>query len=784
MMSSPGGSKPNPFQILSNPRPVPPDAALVKDPVCKMDVYPPNAAGSYEHKGVSYYFCSAACVAKFKANPERYLAPPQPPSEADRQREYICPMCPGVTNLGPGACPKCGMALEPKMMTLDDGENPELNLMRRRLYVAALLTLPLMVLAMSSMSSDSPGERWQVLVQAALAAPVVLWCGYPFFERGWKSIARRSPNMFTLISLGTGAAFGYSLVAALAPSLIPPSMREHHGQPAVYFEAAAMIITLVLLGQVLELKARAATSRAIRSLVELAPKMARMVMAPGVEMDVPVESVHPGDLLRVRPGERIAVDGVVVEGTSAVDESMVTGEPMPVEKLPGSKVTAGTLNGAGSFVMKAERVGAETLLSRIVQMVAEAQRSRAPIQRLADRVSAWFVPAVVLVSVLTFLAWAGWGPEPRLAHALVNAVAVLIIACPCALGLATPMSIMVGMGAGARSGILVRDAEALETLARVDTLIVDKTGTLTEGRPQLTRVEAGDGFNEEELLRLAASLEQASEHPLAAAILGAARLRGLALSKPGVPQTLPGLGVQGEVDGKRVALGTRRLMNQLQVDLHTLADRLDRLSQAGRTVVFMALDQKAAGFFLMDDPIKPTTPAALQALRQDGVTIIMASGDQEEAARMVAQKLGIEHVEAEVLPAHKLELVSRLQQQGRIVAMAGDGINDAPALAKANVGIAMGNGTDVAMESAAVTLVKGDLHGIVKARRLSQAVLKNIRQNLFFAFLYNFLGVPLAAGVFYPVFGILLSPVIAAAAMTFSSVSVISNALRLRRLTL
>ncbi|MBL8227596.1 MAG: heavy metal translocating P-type ATPase [Bryobacterales bacterium] len=786
MSSSPGGPKPNPFQIVSNPKPkpIPPDAVLVKDPVCNMDVYPPNAAGSHQHNGTTFHFCSTGCVAKFKSNPERYLAPPKPPSEAEKNMEHICPMCPEVSNLGPGVCPKCGMALEPKLITLEDAGNPELDDMRRRLWLSALFTLPLMFLAMGSMSLDHGPGRWMVLLQAALAAPVVLWCGYPFFERGWKSIAARSPNMFTLISIGTGTAFGYSLVAALAPELIPPAMREHNGQPAVYFEAAAAIVTLVLLGQVLELKAREGTSTAIKALLGLAPKTARMVMGPGVEMDVPIENVHPGDELRVRPGERIPVDGSVTEGASAVDESMVTGEPVPVEKLVDSKVTAGTVNGTGSFLMKAERVGAETLLARIVQMVAEAQRSRAPIQRLADRVAAWFVPGVVLASIATFVGWAVWGPEPRLVHGLVNAVAVLIIACPCAMGLATPMSIMVGTGRGAQAGVLVRNAEALETLARINTLLVDKTGTLTEGRPQVSRVEALPGFDQDGLLRLAASLEQSSEHPLAAAVIGAARSRGLALSKASIARTMPGLGVVGQVDGKQVALGNSRFLEQLSVDVGALTQKSEAMWEAGCTVIWVAIDGKPAGLLTVEDPIKSTTLAALQALREDGVKIVMVSGDQRKAAMAVARKLGIQGVEAEALPARKAELVARFQEEGRMVAMAGDGINDAPALAKSHVGIAMGNGTDIAMESAAVTLVKGDLHGIVKARKLSKAVMKNIRQNLFFAFFYNFLGIPIAAGVLYPVLGVLLSPMIAAAAMTFSSVSVISNALRLRRLSL
>lgn len=783
MSSSAGGSKPNPFQIVSNPKPVPPDAVLVKDPVCHMNVYPPNAAGSHEHGGVTYHFCSKGCAEKFGLNPERYLAPPRPPTDIEKHTEHICPMCPEVSNMGPGVCPKCGMALEPKVVSLDDGENPELEDMGRRLWISALFTLPLMFLAMHGMSLEHGPERWRVLLQAALSAPVVLWGGYPFFDRGWKSIVARSPNMFTLIAIGTGTAFGYSLIAALAPGVIPPAMHEH-GQPAVYFEAAATIVTLVLLGQVLELKAREGTSSAIKALLGLTPKTARMVVGPGTEMDVPIENVHPGDVLRVRPGEKIPVDGSVLEGASPVDESMVTGEPVPVEKTPGSKVTAGTVNGTGSFLMKAERVGAETLLARIVQMVAEAQRSRAPIQRLADKVAAWFVPGVVLASMLTFVAWAVWGPEPKLAHGLVNAVAVLIIACPCAMGLATPMSIMVGTGRGAQAGVLVRNAEALEALARVNTLLVDKTGTLTEGRPQVTKVEALDDFSPDEVLRVAASLEQSSEHPLASAVIGAAKARNLALSKAGIARTTPGLGVTGQVDGHQVALGNQRFFEQLKIDATVLLQRSEEHWEAGRTVIWVAIDNRPAAWLTVEDPIKATTPAALAELRKDGVKIVMVSGDQRKTAMAVARKLGIQGVEAEALPARKAALVAHFQEQGRIVAMAGDGINDAPALAKSHVGIAMGSGTDIAVESAAVTLVKGDLHGIVKARRLSKAVMQNIRQNLFFAFFYNFLGIPIAAGALYPFFGILLSPMIAAAAMTFSSVSVISNALRLRRLPL
>ncbi|MBL8217974.1 MAG: cadmium-translocating P-type ATPase [Bryobacterales bacterium] len=773
---TPQSGKSNPFQIVSNPKPIPEGAVMVKDPVCHMDVYPPNAAGSHEHSGTTYHFCSKGCVAKFQADPERFLAPPKPPTAEMLEAEYICPMDPEVRQIGPGTCPKCGMALEPAVVTLEEGENPELEDMRHRLFWAALFTVPLFVIAMGSMQWPLLHGRAGVLLQLALATPVVLWCGYPFFERGWQSIVNRHANMFTLIAIGTGTAYGYSLVAALLPSSIPQSMREHGGQPGVYFEAAAVIIMLVLLGQVLELKARERTGSAIRALLGLAPKNARMIMG-GQEMDVPIENVHPGDLLRVRPGERVPVDGVVTEGHSSVDESMVTGEPVPVEKTEGAKVTGGTVNGTGSLVMKAERVGADTLLARIVQVVSEAQRSRAPIQRLADRAAAWFVPSVVAVAVAAFFAWALVGPEPKLSHALVNAVAVLIIACPCALGLATPMSILVGTGRGAQAGILIRNAEALETLAKVDTLLIDKTGTLTEGKPRVTKVQAGAGFEEGEVLRLAASLEQSSEHPLAGSIVAAAKDRGLALVKPGISRTFPGLGVLGHVDGRQVLCGNRALLEKFSVDAGVAADMTS-------AAVFVAVDQTFAGWLTVEDQLKATTRRALDALRADGVQVVMVTGDQRATAEVIARELGITEFEAETLPTAKGDIVERYQKQGRTVAMAGDGINDAPALAKAQVGIAMGNGADIAMESAGITLVKGDLEGIVRARRLSKAVLGNIRQNLFFAFFYNLLGVPVAAGVLYPMFGILLSPMIAATAMTFSSVSVITNALRLRRTTL
>ncbi len=772
----------DPFNIVSNPKPTPAGAATVKDPVCNMDVYPPNAAASHEHEGSTYYFCSRGCHAKFSAGPERYLTPAKPLAEAALDIEYTCPMHPEIAQFGPGSCPKCGMALEPKLISLDEPDSPELDDMRKRLWISTLFAVPLLVFAMGGMGLTHGPGRGMLFLQLALATPVVLWGGYPFFERGWESIRNRNPNMFTLIALGTGAAYGYSLIATLFPDAIPPSMREHGGQPGVYFEAAAVIVALVLMGQVFELKARAQTSGAIRALLGLAPKTARLVVADGHEMDVPVENVQLGDVLRVRPGEKIPVDGVVTEGHSSVDESMITGEPVPVEKTEGARVTGGTVNGTGAFLMRAERVGAETLLARIVQMVGQAQRSRAPIQRLADKVASVFVPAVIAVAAVAFLIWATLGPEPRMVYALVNAVAVLIIACPCALGLATPMSIMVGTGRGAQAGVLIREAEALETLAKIDVLLVDKTGTLTEGRPRVTAITALAGFSEEELLRLAASLEQVSEHPLAEAVVGAARDRNVQLIRPGSSRTFPGLGVAGEVAGRKVTLGNRRLLEQQgvnDVELEPL-----RKAAEGRTVILAAVDGKAAGLFSIQDPIKSTTPEALAALRAGGVRIVMISGDRQSAVQSVAARLGIEEFQGDALPADKGNAVDAHRNQGRIVAMAGDGINDAPALAKAHVGIAMGSGADIAMESAGITLVKGDLRGIVRARRLSKGVLRNIRQNLFFAFVYNMLGVPVAAGVLYPFFGVLLSPMIAAAAMTFSSVSVIANALRLKRLSL
>ena len=765
-----------------------------KDPVCGMSVDPARAAGEHEHQGRTYYFCSRHCLEEFRAHPQQYLggavvqlmpAAPRPAPAA----LYTCPMHPEVVQSQPGACPKCGMALEPQTATAEEEVNPELEDMQRRFWASLALTAPVFFLAMSDLIPGQPvqhalGARLITWIQLALATPVVLWGGWPFFERGWASLVNRSLNMFTLIALGTGTAYVYSLVAALAPGIFPASFRGHGGEVAVYFEAAAVITTLVLLGQVLELKARSRTASAIKALLQLAPKTARRLRADGGEEDVPLEQVEVGDRLRVRPGEKVPVDGVVLEGTSSVDESMVTGEPIPAEKAPGSRVTGGTVNGTGSLVLRAERVGRDTLLARIVQMVSEAQRSRAPIQRLADVVAGYFVPAVVLTAVITFVVWAVAGPEPRLAHALVNAVAVLIIACPCALGLATPMSIMVGTGRGALAGVLIKNAEALEVLEKVDTLVVDKTGTLTEGKPRLTSVVVASGGDEGELVRLAASLERASEHPLAAAIVAGAAERGVTLAEAKEFQSVTGKGVRGMVDARAVALGTRALLEELGVAVGGLAESAEALRRDGQTVVFVAVDGKAAGLVGVADPIKASTPEAIRLLHADGVRLVMLTGDSRTTAEAVARKLGIDQVMAEVLPEQKGEVVKKLQREGRVVAMAGDGGNDAPALAQAQVGIAMGTGTDVAMESAGVTLVKGDLRGIARARRLSRATMRNIRQNLFFAFVYNTLGVPIAAGVLYPFFGLLLSPMIAAAAMTFSSVSVISNALRLRRVAL
>ena len=804
------------------------------DPVCGMTVDPNSAAGSFEYKGQTYHFCSAHCLNKFRQDPESFvkeptettaLEPPETQPKKPSQPGYTCPMHPEVKQEGPGSCPKCGMALEPitvsapkekieytcpmhpqivrdapgncpicgmalepRIITLAEEENHELKDMRRRFWVSAVLTIPVFAIGMSDLI---PGAPLQSLVsptalawiQLVLASPVVLWGGWPFFVRAWQSVVNRSPNMFTLIGLGVGVAYGYSLIATLFPDIFPHAFRGHGGAVPVYFEAAAVITTLVLLGQVLELKARSQTSAAIKALLGLAPKTARRIAPDRSEEDVPLDQVQVGDLLRVRPGEKIPVDGVVIEGKSSVDESMVSGEPIPVEKVAGDNVIGATVNATGSFVMKAERVGAETLLSQIVQMVAEAQRSRAPIQKLADRVSAYFVPAVIVIAVATFIVWATIGPEPRLTYALINAVAVLIIACPCALGLATPMSIMVAMGKGAQTGVLFKNAEAIEMLREVDTLVVDKTGTLTEGKPKLVNVSPAPGVNERELLRFAASLERGSEHPLAAAIVSGAVERGVEVVNAGSFESITGKGVRGKIEGHEVSLGNLALMEELKINVGDVA-QAEKFRADGQTVMFITLDGKVAGLLGVADPIKVSTPEAIRQLHEDGMRIVMLTGDSRTTANAVAAKLNIDEVVAEVLPNQKADVVKRYQSQGHKVAMAGDGINDAPALAQADVGIAMGTGTDVAIASADVTLVKGDLRGIVRARRLSRATMGNIKQNLFFAFVYNALGVPIAAGVLYPFFGLLLNPMIAAAAMSFSSVSVIGNALRLRSVNL
>jgi Cu+-exporting ATPase len=700
---------------------------------------------------------------------------------------YTCPMHPQIRQVGPGACPICGMALEPLVATAEAGPDPELADMTRRFWIGLVLTAPVFALEMGGHVFDLHGligpavANW---IQFAFATPVVLWAGWPFFVRGWQSLVTRNLNMFTLIALGTGVAFVYSVVATFAPGVFPPAFRGHGGAVAVYFEAAAVITVLVLLGQVLELRARAQTSGAIRALLDLAPKTARRLRDDGSDEEVAIDAISVGDRLRVRPGEKVPVDGVVLEGRSSLDESLVTGESMPVSKEPGAKVIAGTLNQSGGFVMRAEKVGRDTMLARIVQMVAQAQRSRAPIQRLADRVAGWFVPAVILVAVAAFAAWGIYGPEPRLAYGLIAAVTVLIIACPCALGLATPMSIMVGVGRGARAGVLIKNAEALERMERVDTLVVDKTGTLTEGKPKVTAIVAAPGHDDTDVLRLAASVERASEHPLARAIVDAAAARNLALAETKDFDAPTGRGVVGTVEGRRIALGTAKFLAELNIATTALEGEAERLRQDGATVIFVATDNAAAGIIAIADPIKPTTPEALKALTADGVRVVMLTGDNRTTAQAVARRLGITDVEAEVLPDQKSAVVERLRRAGRVVAMAGDGVNDAPALAAADVGIAMGTGTDVAIESAGITLVKGDLAGIVAARRLSAATMRNIRQNLFFAFLYNAAGVPIAAGVLYPAFGILLSPVVGAAAMALSSVSVVANALRLRQVKL
>jgi Cu+-exporting ATPase len=716
------------------------------------------------------------------------LEPAMPKVSATRI-EYTCPMHPEIIRSGPGSCPICGMALEPRTVSASEEENPELSLMTRRFWISVALTIPVLILGMSDLIPGQPLQQFLSMraigwIELLLATPIVLWGGFPFFQRGWTSIVDRSLNMFTLIALGAGTAYIYSVIAVIFPNIFPPSFQTMSGVVPVYFEAAAAITTLVLLGQVLELRARSRTSSAIRALLNLSPKFARLVRADGTEIDVTVEHLQPGDTLRVRPGERVPVDGLVLEGSSSVDESLMTGEPIPVEKTEGSRVTGGTVNGTGTFIMRAERVGSETLLAQIVRMVSEAQRSRAPVQKLADRVAAYFVPAVVVIAVLTFIIWAILGPAPKMAHGLLNAVAVLIIACPCALGLATPMAIMVGTGRGALAGILIKNAESLEILEKVDTVVVDKTGTLTEGKPRVTSVLPAPGVDEAHVLEIAAGLERASEHPLAAAILAAAKNRGIEIGTATDFRSLTGKGITGHIGENTAALGNRALLADLQIPLGPLDDRAKPLEAEGQTAVFVATGGKAIGIIGVSDPIKPTTAEAIDRLHRDGIRIVMLTGDSRATAESVARKLKIDSVEAQILPNQKAEIVNQLKAKGRIVAMAGDGVNDAPALAAANVGLAMGTGTDVAIESAGITLLKGDLVGIARARALSRATMRNIRQNLFFAFAYNALGVPIAAGILYPFFGLLLSPILASAAMTFSSVSVITNALRLRRVTL
>ncbi len=799
------------------------------DPVCGMAVDVTNATGSHEHDGRNYFFCSKHCQDRFVSSPEEFIRgakasassvaedkpgvsggihtcpmhpevrqegpgscpkcgmalEPLTPVISKEKIEYICPMHPEVVRREPGSCPKCGMALEPRTVSADDEENPELQDMQQRFWICVALTVPLFVIAMgdvlAAFSLSLPiSQQSMGWLELALATPVVLWGGWPFFVKGWQSLRSWNLNMFTLISLGVGVAYIYSLIATFLPSLFPQSFRGVDGSVAVYFEAAAVIIALVLLGQVLEIRARTQTGAAIKALLGLAPKTARIMRDDGSEEDVPLDQVQPGDRLRVRPGEKVPVDGIVLEGTSSIDESMLTGEPLPVEKEQGSKVTGATINGTGSLVMRAEKVGSDTLLAQIVQMVADAQRSRAPVQKLVDQVAGWFVPVVVLSAAITFIVWAYFGPEPRLAHALINAVAVLIIACPCALGLATPMSIMVATGKGATMGFLFKNAEAIELLRKVDTLVIDKTGTLTEGKPRLVSVKPAESVSEERLLVLAASLERGSEHPLAEAIVGGAEKRGVTPLPVENFQSTTGMGVRGRVDGNEVALGNQRLLDSMAIGVELFAAKAEDMRSDGQTVMFVAIDGKLAGLLGVTDPVKATSADAISQLHAEGIRIIMMTGDNRTTALAVAGKLGIDDVIAEVLPEDKAANVQKFQEEGCFVAMAGDGINDAPALARAHVGIAMGTGTDVAMKSAGVTLVKGDLRGIVRALRLSRATMGNIKQNLFFAFIYNGLGIPLAAGVLYPFFGILLSPMIAAAAMSFSSVSVIGNALRLR----
>jgi P-type Cu+ transporter len=811
---------------------------MERDPVCGMSVNPEKAKATAEHTGTQYYFCCEGCAIKFKADPTKFLAAPPvspmpaqvtiPKAQAARTNTntYICPMDPEVRKERPGSCPKCGMALEPEIpaspaatieytcpmhpqisrpgvgscpicgMALEprtvaavEEENPELASMTRRFWTSVALAIPVLILGMSDLIPGRPVQlllsaRAIGLLQLLLATPVVLWAGFPFFERGWASLVNRSLNMFTLIALGTGTAYIYSVVAVLFPAIFPESFRDMNGAVPLYFEAAATITALVLLGQVLELRARGHTSTAFRALLKLSPKIARLVRADGTEIDVPIEHIAPGDTLRVRPGEKVPVDGSVTDGSSSVDESLMTGEPIPVEKITGGRVIGGTVNGTGSFLMRADRVGSETLLAQIVRMVSEAQRSRAPVQKLADRVASYFVPAVVLIAIATFAIWAIAGPAPKMAHALLNAVAVLIIACPCALGLATPMAIMVGTGRAALAGILVKNAEALEILEKVDTIVVDKTGTLTEGRPRVTTIVAAPSSNESQVLHVAAALERASEHPLAAAILAAAKERKIAQADATNFQSLTGKGIAGIVDAHKAALGNRALFADFHISLDALDSRAQDLEAEGQTVIFIATDKTTIGLIAVADPVKSTTPEAIASLHAQGIRILMLTGDSRATAESVARKLGIKDVRAEILPAQKAEIVKSLQAEGRVVAMAGDGVNDAPALSQANVGIAMGTGTDVAMESAGITLLQGDLRGIARARTLSRATMRNIRQNLFFAFAYNSIGVPIAAGILYPFFGLLLSPILASAAMTFSSVSVITNALRLSHVRL
>lgn len=771
-------------------------AVEAKDPVCGMTVNPDKVKFHHDHAGETYHFCSESCFNKFKAHPESYVKKEAvakalgPSASSNDTRIYTCPMHPEIRQTGPGSCPICGMALEPVTATLDEEEtNPELEDMSRRFWVSSVLALPVLLLAMWDHVFSLPLSNYihvgtQIWLQLILATPVVLWGGWPFFVRGWQSIVRVSPNMFTLIAIGVGAAYVYSLVAALLPGLFPDSLRSFHGHVAVYFEAAAVITTLVLLGQVLELSARSRTSQAIKSLLGLAPKTARVVDENGHEADIPLGDVEAGFKLRVRPGEKIPTDGVVVDGKSFVNESMITGESVPVSKETSEKVIGGTVNGNGTLIMTAEKVGSETLLAQIVQMVSDAQRSRAPIQRLADVVAAWFVPAVVITAILTFAVWMIWGPDPAFSFALVNAVAVLIIACPCALGLATPMSIMVGTGRGASEGVLIKNAEALELLEKVDTLVVDKTGTLTEGKPKLTNVIPLGAISEDELLQYAASLEKGSEHPIGHAIVEGAKEKNITLFDVRDFDSVTGKGVKGVIEGQMIALGNLSLAESLGVKTSDAKEHAESLRQDGQTVMFVIVNDYIAGLIGVADLIKSSTEKAIELLQADGIEILMLTGDHQTTAEAIGRKLGIHHIEAEVLPNQKSEVVKRLQDSGKIVAMAGDGINDAPALAQAHVGIAMGSGADIAMESASITLIKGDLRGITRARRLSRATMRNIRQNLFFAFIYNSLGVPIAAGILYPFFGILLSPIIASAAMTFSSVSVIVNALRLRSVSL